>query len=341
MPVNLRDANRAIGLRAGAMRGSRRPARDISHRPSSPRLQATAETDGGASWFLMRLIASLGPPRKLSRPGPGLPPTDGPDPQTNGFTLVNGAPIEWSWVGPAPEEAPTLVFLHEALGCVDAWREFPANLAARLGFGALSYSRAGFGRSGPGVLPLPLDYHRREALDGLPQMLDQAGIRRAVLVGHSDGGTMALLRAGTAQDPRVCALVTIAAHVFNEDVTIDGIEAAKRNYHAEFKPRLLRYHGNKASAVFWGWSDIWLSPAFRSWTITRALAGITQPLLAVQGADDRYGTLAQLNTIVEQVAGPAARLVIPACGHVPHLEKKEELIDAIAGFLGGLKLGWQ
>lgn len=340
MRTNLRDANRGIGLRTGGMRGSRRLARDNSQRHASPRPQTTGDTEGGA-WFLMRLIATLGPPRKLSFPGPALTPTDRPNSQASGFTLVNGTPIEWSWIGPPPEAAPTLVFLHEALGCVDAWRDFPAELAARLGFGAFSYSRAGFGRSGPGVLPLPLDYHRREALDGLPQLLDQAGIRQAVLVGHSDGGTMALLHAGTAQDPRVRALVTIAAHVFNEDMTIDGIEAAKRDYHTEFKPRLTRYHGNKASAVFWGWSDIWLSPAFRNWTITQVLAGITQPLLAVQGADDRYGTLAQVDTIVGHVAGPAARLVMPACGHVPHLEKKGELIDAIAGFLGGLKLGWQ
>ena len=200
------------------------------------------------------------------------------------------------------------------------------------------YSRAGFGRSGPGVLPLPLDYHQREALECLPALLDQAGIRQAVLVGHSDGGTMALVHAGLVREPRVRALVTRAADVFNEDVTGQGIEAAKREYRDSFRQPLTRYHGNKASAVFCGWSDIWLSPAFRSWTIAPALAGITQPLLAVQGENDRYGTLAQLDAIVEGVSGPAERLIMPACGHVPHLEKKDELVDAVARFVGSLEL---
>ena len=279
----------------------------------------------------MRAMVALEPAHTVTRPGPaaGTAATE-----TSGFTVVNGAIIEWCWFGPPPDAAPTLIFLHEALGCVAAWRAFPQTLAERLGFGALVYSRAGFGRSGPGVLPLPLDYHQREALDCLPELLNQAGIRQAVLVGHSDGGTMALLHAGVVRDPRVRAVVTIAAHVFNEEITLQGIEAAKREYRESFRQPLARYHGNKASAVFWGWSDIWLSPAFRSWTIAPALAGITQPLLAVQGADDRYGTLAQVDAIVEGVSGPAERLVMPACGHVPHLEKKEEILDAVARFVG-------
>lgn len=283
----------------------------------------------------MRAMVALGPAHTVTRPGPAAGAAAA---ETAGFTVINGSIIEWCWFGPPPDEAPTLVFLHEALGCVAAWRAFPRALAERLGFGALVYSRAGFGRSGPGVLPLPLDYHQREALDCLPELLNQAGIRQAVLVGHSDGGTMALLHAGVARDPRVHAVVTMAAHVFNEEVTLRGIEAAKREYRDRFRQPLTRYHGNKASAVFWGWSDIWLSPAFRSWTIAPALAGVTQPLLAVQGADDRYGTLAQVDAIVEGVSGPVERLIMPACGHVPHLEKKDELVDAVAHFVGPLQL---
>lgn len=284
----------------------------------------------------MRAMVALEMAHPIARPGPAAGTSAAAE--TTGFTVVNGAIIEWYWCGPPPDAAPTLVFLHEALGCVAAWRAFPRSLAERLGFGALVYSRAGFGRSGPGVLPLPLDYHRREALVCLPELLIQAGIRQAVLVGHSDGGTMALLHAGVVRDPRVRAVVTMAAHVFNEDVTIQGIEAAKREYHQTFRQPLARYHGNKASAVFWSWSDIWLSPAFRSWTVAPALAGITQPLLAVQGEDDRYGTLAQLDAIVGGVSGPAERLIMPGCGHVPHLEKKDELLDAVARFVGALQL---
>lgn len=332
MPFNGMRTARESGLRNGSIRGSNRPARDQSRKSYASR--PLPEPDA-SPWFLMRAIVAREPAHQIARPGPSAATETA---ESTGFTVVKGQIIEWCWFGPPPDAAPTLVFLHEALGCVAAWRSFPRALADRLGFGAFVYSRAGFGRSGPGVMPLPLDYHQREALECLPELLNQAGIRQAVLVGHSDGGTMALLHAGVMRDPRVRAVVTMAAHVFNEDVTIQGIEAAKREYRDSFRQPLTRYHGNKASAVFCGWSDIWLSPAFRSWTIAPALAGITQPLLAVQGENDRYGTLAQVDAIVEGVSGPAERLIMHACGHVPHLEKKDELVDAVARFVGSLDL---
>ncbi len=245
--------------------------------------------------------------------------------------------LEYRWVGPGPGDAPTIVFLHEGLGCIALWRDFADRLTLASGWGGFLYSRAGFGGSSARALPVPLDYHHRDALDVLPRVLDAVGIGRCVLFGHSDGGTLALIYAGTVRDPRIAGLITVAAHVFNEDVTIVGIEAAKEAFRTtDLREKLRRHHGANVDGAFRGWCDVWLDPGFRAWNVEHALAGIGVPVLVVQGADDQYGTAAQVDAIARGVAGPAERLILADCGHSPHLEAPDALLRASLAFLKGL-----
>jgi pimeloyl-ACP methyl ester carboxylesterase len=233
----------------------------------------------------------------------------------------------------------TLVFLHEGLGCVDLWRDFPDRLAERTGLGALVYSRPGYGRSDPVKDLLPIDYHLTEALEVLPKVLEAAGVRRAILVGTSDGGTISLVYAGNGRASdvwagRIDAVISMAAHVFNEEVTIQGIQEAKSAYETtNVREKLARYHGDNVDWAFWSWCNVWLSPEFRDWNVERYLPGIAVPVLVLQGADDTYGTLAQVEAIAAQVSGPAETAVIANCGHSPYLEQPEHTLDAMAGFI--------
>lgn len=254
-----------------------------------------------------------------------------------GFLAVDGARLEYRWIGVGPSDAPTIVFLHEGLGCVELWRDFADRLTHATGWGGFLFSRAGFGRSSPRALPVPLDYHTKDALDVLPKVLDAAGIDRAVLFGHSDGGTLALIYAGKIRDPRIAGVITVAAHVFNEDVCIAGIEDAKKAYlTTNLRDKLARYHGDNVEGAFWGWCDVWLDPGFRAWNIEDVLPGITAPLLVVQGALDQYGTAAQVDAIARGAAGPTQTLMLPDCGHSPHLEAPDALLAASLTFLKGL-----
>lgn len=254
--------------------------------------------------------------------------------------------LEYAWHGPGPEEAPTLVFLHEGLGCVALWKDVPARLAADLGMGALVYSRAGYGRSSPITLPRGPDYLQPEALDVLPRVLDAAGVRQAVLVGHSDGGSIALLAAGGLADARIAAIVTEAAHVFVEDLTLAGIREARVAWETTpLRERLARYHFDNTDTAFFGWNDTWQTEAYRHWNIEHFLPGVTVPSLVIQGEGDQYGTETQVDAIVTQVAGPTRKLMVPDCGHVPHFEQKDLVLSEIAGFVrdllpGRLSLRW-
>ncbi|MFT3777028.1 MAG: alpha/beta hydrolase [Ottowia sp.] len=234
--------------------------------------------------------------------------------------------------GPA-ERAP-LVFLHEGLGSVAMWRDWPASLCAAAGRAGWVVSRRGYGRSSPvadvrGAGRLRPDYMHREALDVLPALLARLGIARPVLVGHSDGATIALIHA--AHHP-VAACVVMAPHVMVEDVSIRAIEQARDAWEAgELRPRLARYHDDVHGA-FWQWNDVWLSPAFRGFDIRAECRAITAPLLAIQGLQDQYGTLAHIHDL--QRAVPHARLLeVPACGHSPHRDQPEVVNAAIAEFL--------
>ena len=251
-------------------------------------------------------------------------------------TQIHGLALETLRI-PGPAGSPTLVFLHEGLGSVALWRDWPARLCEQLGCAGLLYSRQGYGQSDPrvdvrGAGRLRPDYMHHEALQVLPALLRQTGVARPVLVGHSDGGTIALLHA--SHHP-VQACVVMAPHVMVEDVSVQAIEAARQAYeHGPLRGRLAPFHAD-VDGAFWQWNDIWLSPAFRSYDIRAEIAAIEAPLLAIQGEDDPYGTMAQIDDIAAAVAH--AHLVkLTRCGHSPHRDQPEAVAQAIQAFLVSL-----
>jgi pimeloyl-ACP methyl ester carboxylesterase len=252
---------------------------------------------------------------------------------------AGGRRIEVAWHGPAPGDAPTLVFLHDGIGCAATWRGFPAELARETGCGALVYSRVGYGGSDAVPVPRPLTYMHEEGFTGLPEVLDAAGVRTAYLVGHSDGGSIALLHASTPRAlPRVRALLLEAPHVFCEEVTVRAIERARGEFlHGGLRARMARYHGENVECAFWGWNRAWLDPGFRAWNIEDCLPAVTVPVLVVQGVDDPYGTLLQVDAIERRCGGPVRRCVLERCGHSPHRDQPEGTLLAMAAFLRGLR----
>ncbi|MFO1072126.1 MAG: alpha/beta fold hydrolase [Geminicoccaceae bacterium] len=236
---------------------------------------------------------------------------------------------------PAPSRHPPLLFLHEGLGSIAQWKDFPSALCARLGCEGIVFDRLGHGRSDPAVLPRTPTYLHEAAGTVLPALLDALAVPRAALLGHSDGGSIALLFAAVAPE-RTAALVTEAAHVMVEEITLAGIRAAGAAYATTDLPRrLARYHGEKTEALFYAWRDTWLSPAFRGWNIEAALPAIRAPLLVIQGEADEYGSPAQVEAIARGTGGPVERLLIPGCGHNPHQEARMLVLERAAAFLGG------
>jgi pimeloyl-ACP methyl ester carboxylesterase len=249
---------------------------------------------------------------------------------------IDGGGLHAEWVTPeAVRDEAVLVLLHEGLGSTGFWKDLPEALAAATGRRVFLYDRRGYGRSDPEPLPRPLDYLERMALEELPAVLDAAGIGRAILLGHSDGGTIALLFAAAFPE-RVRAVVAIAAHVFVEDATIEGIRAAVRAFErGGLRERLERFHGARTEAVFRAWSDTWLDPRFRSWNVTARLPSITASLLVLQGEADEYATPAQLEAIAGAVRGPVWTRLLPGAGHVPHHQARAATLEAVLGFLAG------
>lgn len=247
---------------------------------------------------------------------------------------AGGHELEALWIGPKPHEAPTLVFLHEGLGCVGMWRDFPEQLAAETGLGALVYSRQGYGASEPIAPPRPLDYMQKEGESVLPEVLDAAGVSDAILVGHSDGASIAIVHAGTARSrPRVRALILEAPHVFCEDLSVRSIELAKQAFlTGDLKAKLEKYHGENAEGAFWGWNRAWLDPEFRLWNIESYLSGVVVPTLVIQGGGDPYGTLAQVDAIERGVRGPFERAILAGVGHSPHKESTVVTRDLMTAF---------
>jgi pimeloyl-ACP methyl ester carboxylesterase len=228
-----------------------------------------------------------------------------------------------------------LVLLHEGLGSLKLWREVPAVLASLTGRHVVVWSRHGYGRSAAVNGPRPTTYMHDEALEVLPEFLDRLAIQSPVLIGHSDGASIALIHAG-AGIRAVAGVVALAPHVRVEDRSLAGIRAARHEYgRGDLAARMGRYHDN-ADATFWGWNDIWLADSFRAWNIEAYLPAITCPVLLVQCADDQYGTLDQLDRIERQVAGPVERLVLPDGGHSPHLSHPEAVATRIAAFVSSL-----
>jgi pimeloyl-ACP methyl ester carboxylesterase len=228
---------------------------------------------------------------------------------------------------------PSLVFLHEGLGSIGQWKDFPAELCGRMGLQGLVYDRWGYGGSEALDRQRDARYLHDEAEIFLPAVLEAVGIDRPILVGHSDGGSIALLFAA-AFPTTPLAVVTEAAHVFVEEETLQGIHAAVEAWRTtDLRRRLERYHGGKAESVFSAWANTWLSPPFRAWNIEDMLPRITAPLLVIQGEDDEYGTKAQVEAIARGVRGPVATCLVPGCAHVPHLQARPCVIEAIRRFL--------
>lgn len=246
------------------------------------------------------------------------------------FVDVDRGPIEYELVAGDPA-LPPLVFLHEGLGSIDLWRGVPGEVRAACGDPTtLVYARHGYGRSAPAALPWPVSYMHHEADVVLPALLHRLALERPVLIGHSDGASIALLYAGGGGD--VTGLVCVAPHVFVEDETIAGIEVARSaSETTDLVAKLGRHHADPA-AVFYGWNDVWLSPPFRHWNIEDRLPNVDAPILMVQGTADDYGTLAQLDAIERGVRGRCERLVIDGAGHAPHLDARDEVEAAIAAF---------
>ncbi len=252
------------------------------------------------------------------------------------FLEIDGVRLEAAWHGPPPDAAPTLVFLHEGLGSVSLWRDFPARLAEATGCGALVYSRRGYGRSDPVELPRPVDFMHREATV-LGRVLDVAAVAEAILVGHSDGASIALIHAGRDGGARVRALALEAPHVFVEDVTVRSIADIGEVFRTtELPEKLERHHGANVEGAFRGWTEVWLDPAFRGWNIEEYLPGVRVPVLVVQGLDDEYGTAAQVQAVARGVAGPVETVFLERCGHSPHRDRPEAVLEAMNAFVSAL-----
>jgi pimeloyl-ACP methyl ester carboxylesterase len=243
--------------------------------------------------------------------------------------------LEYQWVGAADSPHPVVVFLHEGLGSIAMWKDFPQRLCAAAGLRGLVFSRYGYGNSTPrpSAERWPVDFMQRQAHEVLPLFLDAVGVERPWLFGHSDGGSIALLYAARYPD-RVSGIAVVAPHIFVEDITVGNIRKAREQYmQHDLRARLGRHHADVDSA-FWGWNDVWLDPAFRAFNIEADLPAIACPVIALQGVDDEYGTLEQIRGIQRRV--PATRIVVLAqCGHSPHRDQPQALIQEVAQFITG------
>jgi pimeloyl-ACP methyl ester carboxylesterase len=248
------------------------------------------------------------------------------------FVTIDGRRIEYRAILGSAGPCPTLVFLHEGLGSVGLWRDFPDKVARRLGAPALVYSRFGYGESDGLVAQRTPAFMHQEALDTLPLLLDQLEIQRPLLIGHSDGASIALIHAAASTRP-VTGLVCMAPHVFVEPICVESIAKIRDTYvKTDLKQRLAKYH-TRVDDAFLGWADIWLEPEFLAWSIEELICDITQATLLIQGRNDEYGTLAQLDRIEARTRAPTSRLVLDRCGHSPHRDQEAAVIDAIVAFV--------
>lgn len=267
----------------------------------------------------------------------------------NFFLTIQGKKIEVQRLTSDDRSKPTIVFLHEGLGSVSAWRDFPAQLAERTGCSAVVYSRYGYGNSEPLSEPRNSHYLHDEALHALPELLTKLSVENPILLGHSDGASIALIYSGmngagpsgvgangAAANRRVRGLIVIAPHVFIEHASVTGVAAAKVAFETtDFAEKLARHHRDTESA-FLGWSNIVLNPDFHSWNIEEYVSRIACPVLAVQGVNDEYATLAHLDAISRLTQAPVERLHLSNCGHSPHRERPEELLNAVSAFIASL-----
>lgn len=249
---------------------------------------------------------------------------------------AGGRKLDGLCMGPPPQAGPVIVMLHEGLGSIEMWKDFPERVADATGHGVFVYSRAGYGQSDPADLPLPVDYMTREAVDVLPDILDAIGGDSVVLFGHSDGATIAAIHAGSVSDSRVRGLILMAPHFFTEKGGLEAIAAAKTAFEeGDLAEKLARYHRD-ATGAFRGWNDAWLDPKFHDWNVADAIDHWRIPVLAIQGRDDEYGTLAQIEEIEERIYSPLEVAILDDCGHAPHRDRPDETLAAIAEFCARL-----
>ncbi len=253
-----------------------------------------------------------------------------------GFLELSPMRLEYRMIGPRPDEAPTIVKLHEGLGCVGLWGAFPEQLASATGVGVFVYSRAGYGKSSPGKLPRSVSFMDEEALDVLPRVLIAIGFKRGILFGHSDGASIATIYTGSIQNHRVRGLVLMAPHFFTEEMGLVEIRRAGEAFAAgALREKLKRWHAD-VDCAFRSWIEPWLDPDFKKWDITDALGYIRVPILIVQGAEDQYGTLKQIEAAKEECFCPVEVAVLPGARHSPHRDAPGPTLSAVAGFIDRL-----
>jgi pimeloyl-ACP methyl ester carboxylesterase len=252
------------------------------------------------------------------------------------YLMIQKQRVEVQWHCCGLAENPTLVFLHEGLGCVDLWKDVPLQLSKMTQCNAFVFSRLGYGRSDGCTLQKKINFMHTEALDFLPDVLDAAKIQDHIILGHSDGGSMGIIYAGSSHAANLKGLITEAAHVFCEPLTVDSIQNAKNQYlKHDLKNKLEKYHGQNTDNAFWGWNDIWLSSGFMNWNIEKFLKHISIPTLALQGRKDPYGNLDQLEAI-EAGIKTCNTHILDNCGHAPHHEQQKNVLKLMAGFIGKL-----
>jgi len=246
---------------------------------------------------------------------------------------VNEKILESVWYGPSPEDAPTLIFLHEGLGSVSTWKDFPYKLSRQTGCGALVYSRFGYGKSEKCELPRPLNFMHVEGLDVLPEIIARYRIQKYILIGHSDGASIALIHAGSESAEKLLGIVNEAPHVFCESLTISSIQKLRDNFNSgNLRDRLMKHHKN-IDLTFNGWVDVWLDDEFATWNIESSLLRIKVPQLIIQGNDDEYGTPAQVEAIVRQSGGSVKTCFLDNCSHSPHRDQQSKTLLVMTEFV--------
>ncbi|MGB0505964.1 MAG: alpha/beta fold hydrolase [Pikeienuella sp.] len=257
--------------------------------------------------------------------------------QSTGQIAIGEASLEYATWGLAPSKAPTIVMLHEGLGCVALWRNFPQMVAEATGCGVFAYSRSGYGQSSGAELPRPINYMEDEALNVLPLVLDAIGFQNGILLGHSDGATISAIYAGSVADYRIRGLILMAPHFFTEQTGLDEIATARTSYETtDLRPRMAKYHRDPDNA-FYGWNDTWTNPEFTNWNVADVIDYLRIPVLAIQGRQDQYGTLAQIEEIENRIYSPVDVKILEDCQHTPHLEKTSETLASIIEFTNRLR----
>ncbi len=253
-----------------------------------------------------------------------------------GFLDLEPMRLEYRMIGPRPDAAPTVVMLHEGLGSVGIWGDFPERIAAATGAGVFVYSRAGYGLSPPVKLPRSTSFMDEEACQVLPRVLAAIGFRRGFLLGHSDGASIAAIYAGSVQDHRIRGVVLMAPHFFTEAIGLNEIARARKSFASgALREKLKHWHADVDSA-FRSWNEPWLDPAFRTWDITEVLGYIRVPILVVQGENDQYGTIKQVEVVAQECTCPVETALLPGVRHVPYREAPELTLNIVAGFLNRL-----